>query len=94
MILIYFSVNIGQIIGSLKGRTAGYDSRKTPAVRVSWVTCGTLAVSGHGVGDALWTSVNVLHLIGPVAVTGVWHSPLIMADIDWILSATPRGDGL
>lgn len=77
-------------MGSLRGQTGGYVSRKPPAVRVSCITYSTLAVSGHWVGDTHWTSFNVCHLIGPVPVTDPLFSPIIMADVDRILSSTPN----
>lgn len=104
MIPVYFSTesSVTKIISKcrtrqqvpLKGQTAGYVSRKAPTVHVSWVTCGTLAVPGHGVSDAHWTSFNVFHLIRPVPITDLLFGPVIMADVDRILSSTPTDDSM
>lgn len=77
-----------------KGQAAGHVPVEAAAVRVSWVARGTLAVGGHWVADPHWTPLDVFHLVGPVAVTDRLHRPVMIVDVDWILSATPgKRDG-
>lgn len=78
----------------LEGQTARYVSRKAAAVRISRVTRCALAVSGHGVADTHRTPFNVFHLVGPVPVTDLLFRPVIIADVDRILSLTPTHDSV
>lgn len=76
--------------GLSKGQAAGYVSVEATAVRISWVTRGALAAGRHGVADAHRTPLDVLHLVGPVAITHRLLRPVIVADVDGILSPPPR----
>lgn len=78
----------------LEGETFGDISKKEPAVCVSSVTHRTFAVSSHRVGDSQQTSINVFHLIGPVPITGPLFSPVMLTQVDWILSSTPTDDNM
>lgn len=77
-------------VGVSKGRAARYVSVEAAAVCIPCVTRGALAAGSHGVADSDRTPLDVLHLIGPVPITDRLLRPVIIADVDRILSPTPR----
>lgn len=76
--------------GVSKGHAAWYVSVEAAAVCIPCVTRGALAAGSHGVADPHRTPLDVFHLVGPVAVTDRLLRPVIIADVDRILSSPPR----
>lgn len=80
-------------VGISKGHAAWYVSVEAAAVCIMRVTRGALAAGSHRVADSHWTPLDVFHLIGPVAITDRLLRPVIIADVDGVLSTPRNTDG-
>lgn len=76
---------------TLESHTAGDVPVEVAAVRGPCITRSALAVPGYGVGDGHRASLQVLHLVGPLPVADGLFSPVVVADVDWILSSVATG---